>query len=94
VRLATVRTFLPSMMRVVEFGATAEGAAVLAAAKTLGELMTTKKKLPATWLDARKVDHDLIGGAWKRLVYREGRPPETIGSRRLHGILKLAPAPK
>jgi hypothetical protein len=66
------------MMRVVEFGATAEGAAVLAATKTLGELMTTKTKLPATWLDARKVDHDLIGGAWKRLVYREGRPSETV----------------
>ncbi|WP_327118915.1 Tn3 family transposase [Nocardia sp. NBC_01730] len=77
-RMATVRTFLPPMMRVVEFGATAEGAAVLAATKTLGELMTTKTKLPATWLDARKVDHDLIGGAWKRLVYREGRPPETV----------------
>ncbi|MFI6368333.1 Tn3 family transposase [Nocardia sp. NPDC050630] len=40
--------------------------------------MTAKTKLPATWLDARKVDHDLIGGAWKRLVYREGRPSETV----------------
>lgn len=77
-RLATVRAFLPSMMRVVEFGATAEGAAVLAATKTLGELLTTKTKLPATWLDARRVDHDLIGGAWKRLVYRDPRPPETV----------------
>ncbi|MFI6368334.1 DUF4158 domain-containing protein [Nocardia sp. NPDC050630] len=35
-RLATVRTFLPPMMRTVEFGATAEGEAVLAATKTLG----------------------------------------------------------
>lgn len=77
-RLATVRIFLPSVMSTVEFGATTDGAAVLAAMKALVELMTTKSKLPATWLDARKVDHDLIGGGWKRLVYREGRPPETV----------------
>ena len=77
-RLATVRVFLPSMMGTVEFGATSDGAPVLAAMKTLAELMTAKTKLPASWLDARKVDHDLIGGGWKRLVYREGRPPETV----------------
>lgn len=77
-RLATVRVFLPLMMRTVVFGATADGAAVLSAMKTLGELMTTKSKLSAAYLDARKVDHDLIGGGWKRLVYREGRPAETV----------------
>ncbi|WP_446222387.1 DUF4158 domain-containing protein [Nocardia sp. IBHARD005] len=77
-RLATVRVFLPAMMRTVAFGATAEGSAVLAAMKVLAELMTKKTKLPASWLDARQVDHDLIGGGWKRLVYREGRPPETV----------------
>ena len=77
-RLATVRTFLPLMMRTVVFGATADGAPVLAATKTLTELMTAKSKLPAGWLDARKVDHDLIGGGWKRLVYEEGRPAETV----------------
>jgi hypothetical protein len=77
-RLATVRIFLPSMMGTVEFGATSDGVPVLAAMKTLAELMTAKTKLPATWLDARKVDHDLIGGDWKRLVYRDARPPETV----------------
>ncbi|MER7645583.1 DUF4158 domain-containing protein, partial [Streptomyces sp. NPDC126522] len=77
-RLATVRVFLPPMMRTVVFGATADGAAVLAAMKTLAELMSAKSKLSASWLDARQVDHDLIGGGWKRLVYREGRPPETV----------------
>jgi len=59
---ALSRVFLPPMMRTVVFGATADGAAVLAAMKTLGELMSTKSKLPASWLDARQVDHDLIGG--------------------------------
>jgi len=59
-RLATVRPFLPLMMRTIEFGATADGAPVLKAMKTLADLLTTKTKLPATWLDARKVDqtHD------------------------------------
>ena len=70
-RLATVRIFLPSMMGTVEFGATSDGVPVLAAMKTLAELMTAKTKLPATWLDARKVDHDLIGGDWKK-----GQPGE------------------
>ncbi|MDV6278178.1 hypothetical protein R3Q06_32440 [Rhodococcus erythropolis] len=51
---------------------------MLTAMKTLADLLTTKSKLPATWLDARKVDHDLITGGWSRLVYREGRPPETV----------------
>ena len=46
--------------------------------KTLAELLTTKSKLSATYLDARLVDHDLIAGVWSRLVYREGRPPETV----------------
>ncbi|MGW4717859.1 hypothetical protein [Nocardia sp. NPDC004260] len=32
----------------------------------------------ASWLGARRVDHDLIGGGWKRLVYRDPRPPETV----------------
>ncbi|WP_429423535.1 Tn3 family transposase [Nocardia sp. GAS34] len=77
-RLATVRVFLPRMMRTVVFGATADGAAVLAAMKTLAELLPTKSKLAASWLDACRVDHDLIGSGWKRLVYREGRPPETV----------------
>jgi hypothetical protein len=77
-RLATVRVFLPLMMRTVVFGATADGAPVLAAAKTLAELMTAKSKLPGGHLDARKADHDLISEGWKRLVYREGRPAETV----------------
>ena len=42
----TVRVFLPLMMRTVVFGATAGGAPVLAAMKTLAELMAAKSKLP------------------------------------------------
>ncbi|MGS2811046.1 Tn3 family transposase [Nocardia sp. MW-W600-9] len=78
-RFATVRPFLPRLMRIVSFGATADGAPVLAAMKTLAEMMSVKSpKVGARWFDARRVDHDLVGGAWSRLVYPEGRPDETV----------------
>ena len=79
-RLATVRPFLPLMMRTITFSATPDGVPVLAAMRQLGELLAAKpSKLSAAWLDARQVDHDLITGAWKRLVYPDGRPSETVG---------------
>jgi TnpA family transposase len=78
-RLATVRPFLPLMMSTIEFGATPDGARVLAAMRGLGELLAARPgKLSARWLDARQVDHDLITGGWKRLVYPDGRPAETV----------------
>ncbi|WP_433662548.1 Tn3 family transposase [Nocardia sp. CA-128927] len=78
-RFATVRPFLPRLMRTIAFDATADGAPVLAAMRALGELITVNSRRgPARWLDARAVDHDLIGGAWTRLVYPAGRPPETV----------------
>lgn len=79
-KFATVRPFLPMLMDTIEFGATSDGAAVLAAMKTLAELLTSRSsgKIPANLLDARKVDHDLIVGAWKRLIYTPGRPEGTV----------------
>jgi hypothetical protein len=40
--------------------------------------LTVKSKLPASYLDARQVDHDLITGGWRRLVYAPGRPEGTV----------------
>ncbi|MFQ6329849.1 Tn3 family transposase [Nocardia sp. CWNU-33] len=78
-RFATVRPFLPRLMRTIVFGATPEGAPVLAAMKTLAEIISAKPGgSGARWLDARRVDHDLIGGVWQRLVYPAGRPEETV----------------
>ena len=79
-KFATVRPFLSMLMDTIEFGATSDGAAVLAAMKTLAELLTSRSsgKIPANLLDARKVDHDLIVGAWKRLIYTPGRPEGTV----------------
>jgi TnpA family transposase len=77
-RLATVRPFLPLLMETVAFGATGDGVPVLAAMKTLATLLTVKSKLPASYLDARQVDHDLVIGGWQRLVYAPGRPDGTV----------------
>ncbi|NKY53917.1 Tn3 family transposase [Nocardia vermiculata] len=80
-RFATVRSFLPAMMRTVDFGATGDAKPVLKAMHTLADLISPQRGrggLPARWLDARRVDHDLVGGGWQRLVYPAERPAETV----------------
>jgi hypothetical protein len=61
-RFGTVRPFLKLLVKVVDFGATREGAPILAALKTLPELMGRKKVGPA------EIDTDLLTGSWRRLV--------------------------
>ncbi|GAC55078.1 putative transposase [Gordonia amicalis NBRC 100051 = JCM 11271] len=81
-RYATVRAFLPAMMRNIDFGATADAAPVLKAVAALADLISPQRTgrggLPARWLDARRVDHDLVGGGWQRLVYPPERPEQTV----------------
>lgn len=73
-RIATVRPFLPLLTEAIEFGATAEGAPVLAAMQALPGLITkaTRKKLKAAYLPANSIDEALVTGEWKRFVYRPG----------------------
>ncbi|WSJ92003.1 DUF4158 domain-containing protein [Streptomyces sp. NBC_01320] len=61
-RFGTVRPFLKLLIKVVDFGATPEGAPVLAALKSLPELMGRKKVGPA------EIDTELLAGSWRRLV--------------------------
>jgi hypothetical protein len=79
-RFATVRMFLPAMMRSIDFGATGDAKPVLAAMHTLADLLVPQRNRghPARWCDARRVDHDLVGGGWQRLVYPAERPAETV----------------
>ncbi|WP_280443903.1 hypothetical protein [Nocardia brasiliensis] len=54
---ATVRPFLARLVRGLAFGATPDGAPVLAAMRTLAELIMEKPGKPgARWLDDRRVD--------------------------------------
>lgn len=80
-RYSTVRGFLPSLMRSIDFGATGEAKPVLAAMELLADMIAPQRgrsPLPARWLDARKVDLDLVGAGWKRLMYPAERPAETV----------------
>ncbi len=80
-RFASIRGFAPLLCQVVEFGSTAEAAPVLAAMRDLPGLMETKasKKVPAGYLDARRVAVDLVpSGWWQRLVFPPGRPEGTV----------------
>lgn len=80
-RFGTVCNFLPSMMRTIEFGATGDAKPVLAGTVSLADLLSetrTRGQLPARWLDARRVNHDLVVGGRQRLVYPGDRPEESV----------------
>ncbi|MFJ2203298.1 Tn3 family transposase [Streptomyces violaceusniger] len=61
-RFGTVRPFLKLLVKVVDFGAAPEGLPVLAALKSVPDLMGRKKVGPA------EIDTGLLGGSWRRLV--------------------------
>ena len=61
-RFGTVRPFLKALVEVVDFGATPQGADVLAALESLPGLLGRRKVVPA------EIDAGLLAGSWKRLV--------------------------
>lgn len=61
-RFPTVRPFLVRLTTVVDFGATPEGAPVLAALRTLPGLVGRKKVSPD------EIDVSLLAGSWRWLV--------------------------
>jgi len=76
-----VRGFVPLLCRFIDFGATAEAAPVLAAVAALPELLEARasRKIPAGWLDARRVATELVpAGWWQRLVFPANRPEGTV----------------
>lgn len=80
-RFATVRGFVKLLCPVIGFGATAEAAPVLEAMQQFPELLATRppRRVPAGYLDARKVAVDLVpGGWWQHLVFPSGRPDQTV----------------
>jgi TnpA family transposase len=61
-RFGTVRPFLKALVDVVDFGATPQGADILAALKSLPGLLGRRKVAPG------EIDTGLLAGSWKRLV--------------------------
>jgi TnpA family transposase len=80
-RFGVVSGFLKLLPDVISFGATAEGATVLAAMRALPGLLAARpsKRVPAGFLDARQVAIDLVpSGWWRPLVFSPGRPEGTV----------------
>jgi TnpA family transposase len=79
-RYPLVRKFLRLLAETIEFGATTDAALVLDAVTALPALLEVgpTKRIPAGFLDARKVAIEVVTPGWRELVLRRGRPPETV----------------
>jgi TnpA family transposase len=79
-RYPLVRKFLALLVETVAFGATTDAGAVLAAFTALPDLLDANpsKRVPAGFLDARKVDVDIVPAGWKTQVFAKGRPEGTV----------------
>jgi hypothetical protein len=71
--------------KVIEFGANAEGAAVLAAMQTLPDVLAYRSRLPAPLVPARTIEHSMVNGPWKRLVF--GHPAHDDGVVNRHAYI-------
>ena len=74
--------FLKVLPKVIEFGANAEGAAVLAAMEVLPDVLAYRSRLAAPLIPARMIDETVVNGPWKRLVF--GHPAHEDGAVNRH----------
>ena len=77
-RYAMVSAFVKMLTEVIEFGANAEGDAVLAAMRALPDALAHRSSgHSVTLLPLRLIDSAVVPAAWKRLVF--GHPARTDG---------------
>ncbi|MGE5135249.1 MAG: Tn3 family transposase [Gemmatimonadota bacterium] len=81
-RYPTVTGFLKLLPAVITFGATAEGAPVLAAMRALPGVLAYRSRLPAPLIPGRLVDASVVTGPWRRLVF--GHPAHEGGAVSRH----------
>ena len=81
-RYQTVAGFLKLLPWVISFGATAEGVPVLAAMRTLPDVLAYRGKLPAPLIPGRLIDEGVVNGPWRRLVF--GHPAHNDGAVSRH----------
>src|SRR5450759_1550955 len=72
------RGSLKVLPKVIEFGANAEGAAVLVAMEMLPDVLAYRSRLAAPLIPARMIDETVVNGPWKRLVF--GHPAHEDGA--------------
>ncbi|MEU5940934.1 Tn3 family transposase [Micromonospora sp. NPDC047548] len=79
-RYPLVRRFVCLLATTIEFGATTDAAEVLYALTALPDLLDASptKRVPAGYLDARKISMEMITPGWRELVLRKDRPAETV----------------
>jgi hypothetical protein len=81
-RYPTVSGFPKMLPAVISFGASAEGAPVLAAMRALPDVLAYRSRLPAPLIPGRLIDAEVVSGPWKRLVF--GHPERADGAVSRH----------
>jgi TnpA family transposase len=81
-RYQTVTGFLKLLPSAISFGATAEGAPVLAAMRALPGVLAYRSRLPAPLVPGRLIDDGVVTGPWRRLVF--GHPAHEGGAVSRH----------
>jgi hypothetical protein len=84
-RFTTVSGFLKVLPKVIEFGANAEGAAVLAAMEMIPDVIAYRSRLTTPLIPDRMIDPDVVNGPWKRLVF--GHPAHADGAVNRHAYV-------
>lgn len=79
-RYPLVRKFLRVLVETIEFGASTDAAPVLHAINALPDLLDAgpTKRVPAGYLDARKVEAGIVPAGWKPQVFAKGCPEGTV----------------
>jgi TnpA family transposase len=81
-RYPAVSGFLKMLPAVIGFGASAEGAPVLAALRALPDVLAYRGRLPAPLIPGRLIDAGVVNGPWMRLVF--GHPAHENGAVSRH----------
>ena len=86
-RYQTMAGFLKLLPSVISFGATAEGALVLAAMRALPGVLAYRSRLPVPLIPGRLIDDGVVTGPWRRLVF--GHPAHEGGAVSRHAFCVL-----
>jgi hypothetical protein len=88
-RYPAVSGFLRMLPDMIEFGASAEGAPVLAAMRALPDVLAYRGKLPAPLIPGRLIDAGVVNGPWRRLVFGHPAPEDGAVSRHAYAFCVL-----
>jgi TnpA family transposase len=88
-RYPTVSGFLKMLPGVISFGATAEGAPVLAAMQALPGVLAYRSPLKAPLIPERLIDAGVVTGPWRRLVFGHPAHPDGAVSRHAYALCVL-----